>query len=113
MEPIGRAKTRLRRTRDNAPCFHVKLDNDALHRDDADREHRKLEPQRHALYDVLCHVVFRDGKIGPVQPQLRVFGKRVEEAADGADELREHGRDGRTGHTPMEAEDEQKIESDI
>ena len=62
---------------------------------------------------MLCHVIFCDGKIQPVQPQFRVFGKRVEEAADGADELRKHRRDGRTGHTPMEAEDEQKIESDI
>lgn len=43
----------------------------------------------------------------------RGIGKRVEEAADRADELRKHRRDGCARYAPVEAEDKKKVEADV
>ena len=89
---------------------HIKLHHHALHDDDAHRQHGELQPQRHPLGHMAAHIPHGDPHVLPVQPQLRIPGKGIDEARHRADQLGRHRGDGRPGHAPPEHDDEQQVQ---
>ena len=93
---VCRAKAILRGIRDHHAVQHVKLDDDTLHHNDADRQHGKLKTERDALNQMARHIMARDLPVLLMQAQLGIFGESIGKAAQRADELRAHRGDG--GH---------------
>ena len=89
------------------------MNDDALHHDNADGQHGELKSKRDTLNDVTHDIMARDPPIFTVQVQLRVLHKRIEEAANRADELRAHRGDGCTGYAPAERDDKEQVEPHI
>ena len=110
---VCRAKAILRGIRDHHAVQHVKLDDDALHHNDADRQHGELEAERDALDQMARHIMARDLPVLLMQAQLGIFGESIGKAAQRADELRAHRGDGRPGDTPAEHNDKQQVESHV
>ena len=110
---VCRTETVLRRIGDHRSTQHIKLNNDALHHDDADRQHGELEAERDALDQMARHIMARDLPVLPVQAQLGIFGESIGKASQRADELRAHRGDGRPGDTPAEHNDKQQVESHV
>ena len=104
---IGRTEAVLGGAGHHAAVQHVELHHHALHDDDTDGQHGELQSQRDAPAHMAAHIVQRDVPVLPLQPDVRIAGKGVAEAGHGADELGGHGGGGRTGHTPVEPQDEQ------
>ena len=58
---VCRTETVLRRIGDHRSTQHIKLNNDALHHNDADRQHGKLKAERDALDQMEGKVALRNG----------------------------------------------------
>ena len=110
---VGRAEAHLGGGGHHNAVQHVKLYHHALHDDNADGQHRELQPQGHALHHMAADIAPGDPHVLPVQPQLRILGKGIDEARHRADELSRHRGNGRPGNTPMEGHNEQKVQPDI
>ena len=110
---VCRTETVLRRIGDHRSTQHIKLNNDALHHNDADRQHGKLKTERDALDQMARHIMARDLPVLLMQAQLGIFGESIGKAAQRADELRAHRGDGRPGDTPAEHNDKQQVESHV
>ena len=110
---IGRAKAVLRSAGNHHTIQHIKLHHNALHNDNANRQHRKLQPQRNPLHHMTSHIPPRDAPVLPVEPDVRILGKGIDKASDRADQLRADRGNGRTGHPPVEHNNEQQIQSHI
>lgn len=80
-EFVGRAEAVLCGVGDHLAVQNVKLHNNTLHNNDADGQHRKLQPERDALKGVLADVVPRDGPVLAVEPELWIAGEGIAEAA--------------------------------
>ena len=62
---------------------------------------------------MLPDVVPRDGPVLAVEPELWIAGEGIAEAADGAEQLCQHGGDGRARDAPVERDDEQQVQPDV
>ena len=110
---VGRAEAHLGGGGHHNAVQHVKLYHHALHDDNADGQHRELQPQGHTLHHMAADIAPGDPHVLPVQPQLRIPGKGIDEARHRADELSRHRGNGRTGHAPPEHDDEQQVQSHV
>lgn len=110
---VGRTEAHLGGGGHHDAVQHVKLHHHALHDDDANGQHRELQPQGHALHHMAADIAPGDLHVLPVQPQLRILGKGIDEARHRADELSRHRGDGRPGHAPPEHHDEQQVQPHV
>ena len=110
---ICRSKAVLSRMGDHLAVQNVKLHHHALHHNNTDGKHRKLQSQRKPLAQMPPDIPFGHLPVLPLQTQLGILYEGINKAPCRADQLRCHGGDRRACHSPAEGHDKHQIQPDI
>lgn len=91
----------------------VELDHGLLEGDQSDRKDGELEGEGKAEPEMVVDEAEGHPEVGEPDAEEGIFHQGIDQAGDEGHELREDRREGRTGHTPFEAEDAEEVQTDV